>query len=229
MFFLVSIEVLTPFQAVRLEGKGPLIRRSVHQGDCLNIQTHLAAPACDLHIFALPLLIASSALLPALEAHCRYRFNSAVYDMPFRLRTQRPCCFIVSPVRFDPMLYRSLNEERFIMLPTEVLAVKRLLHRPAVHHGWLPCWLYSGTEADCGLAHQHRRFIMDRLGFDDRLETESASDRRHFDHVPSVRLKALGGIILEPVLNFAVDRDSIIIIEGDEFEFHTRQGRRPRG
>ncbi len=74
------------------------------------------------------------------------------------------------------------------------------------------------AEADNGFAHQQRRFVAYRFRFVNRLRDSVrvvAVYAAH--HVPAVGFKALRGIVGEPAVDMTVDRDAVVVIEGDQF------------
>ena len=60
----------------------------------------------------------------------------------------------------------------------------------------------------------------------------AARDRRHrhgrrrVGHVPAISLEALGGVVGEPALHFAVDGDAVVVVERDQLAELQRAGER---
>jgi len=71
--------------------------------------------------------------------------------------------------------------------------------------------------ADDGLALDEGRPIGHRLGFFDRLVDGFRVMTIHIaDHMPAIGFEALAGIVGEPALDMAIDRDAIVVPEGGE-------------
>ncbi len=84
------------------------------------------------------------------------------------------------------------------------------------------------TLADDRLRDDQRRLVA-ALALRDRLVDGIdvvAVDRPH--HVPAVRAEALRGVVGEPVLDLAVDRDSIVVVDRDELVELPGAGQRRR-
>ena len=78
--------------------------------------------------------------------------------------------------------------------------------------------LVGGTKANDGLADNQARLIVVALG---QLNSGFNLFRLvaiHIGHhVPAVSFKTLGGIVGEPAFHFAIDRDAVVVIKGDQF------------
>jgi hypothetical protein len=91
----------------------------------------------------------------------------------------------------------------------------RFAQRRAVHV--VGAGLVRAAGADDGLALDEGRPIGHRLGFFDRLVDGFRVMTIHIaDHMPAIGFEALAGIVGEPALDMAIDRDAIVVPEGGE-------------
>ena len=75
-----------------------------------------------------------------------------------------------------------------------------------------------GPEADHGLGDNQRRTVFFSLGFGNRLIHGIDVVAVHrADHVPAVGFKALTGVVGEPPLHIAVNGNTVVVVNGDEF------------
>ena len=79
--------------------------------------------------------------------------------------------------------------------------------------------------ADDGPATDHGRPVRNRACFDNRLPHGVGIESVDFGHdVPAVRSEALRRVVRKPALDFAVDRDAIVIVKTDELAELERAG-----
>ncbi|MCY1515307.1 hypothetical protein D9M68_498890 [compost metagenome] len=77
--------------------------------------------------------------------------------------------------------------------------------------------LVRRTEADHGLAADQGRTVAGLArGLDGGLDLVGVMAVDVADHLPAVGLEALRGVVGEPAVDFAVDGDAVVVVEGDQ-------------
>ncbi len=107
--------------------------------------------------------------------------------------------------------------KRFVV-PAHVLAGSQnfvVAQRSAVHV--VGAGLVGRTLADDGLAADQGGLVAAGLGLLNRsFERNDVMAVDAGDHVPAVGFKALGGVVGIPVLDVTIDRDAVVVPEGDQ-------------
>ena len=166
------------------------------------------------------------ALHPPLVLSCKLRERCPVRREPFA-----PLCFARGALLTRvPVAANVVRDHERLRRPIQLAACGRNLvctQRRAVRG--LGALLVRRAVADDGLATDQRRPLRLSRGRGDRgLDRSRIVAVDVADDVPAVGLETLRRVIGEPAVHFAVDRDAVVIVEGDQLAELQRAGQRAR-